>query len=143
MCQGASEDPHGRHSTAVEFYQNAPTPNLIIVESAQRAANCSKAPGELAELCDPAPRWSVIGHYRDVALYRDLIKAGVSEYMVAPISLADIVGVITHIFVDPEADPIGRLDRLRRRQGGCRLLDDRPQCRVGRTSAFSARSRRG
>ena len=98
----------GGIATAVEFYQGAPTPNLIIVESRNEPRQLIDSLGELAELCDPSTKVVVIGHYNDVALYRDLIKAGVSEYMVAPISLADIVGVITHIFVDPEADPIGR-----------------------------------
>jgi pilus assembly protein CpaE len=64
--------------------------------------------GELAEFCDPSSKVIVIGHYNDVALYRDLIRAGISEYMVAPISLADIVGVIATLFVDPDAAPIGR-----------------------------------
>jgi pilus assembly protein CpaE len=94
--------------TAVEFYQGAPTPNLIIVESRNEPSQLLESLSHLAELCDPSTKVVVIGHYNDVALYRDLIKAGVSEYMVAPISLADIVGVITHIFVDPQADPIGR-----------------------------------
>ena len=98
----------GGIATAVEFYQSAPTPNLIIVESRNEPRQLLGSLTQLAELCDPSTKVVVIGHYNDVALYRDLIKAGVSEYMVAPISLADIVGVITHIFVDPQADPIGR-----------------------------------
>ncbi|MDQ6435762.1 CpaE family protein [Mesorhizobium sp. LHD-90] len=98
----------GGLATAVELYQSAPTPNLIIVESRSEPRKLLGDLGELAELCDPSTKVVVIGHYNDVALYRDLIKAGVSEYMVAPISLADIVGVISNIFVDPEADPIGR-----------------------------------
>jgi pilus assembly protein CpaE len=64
--------------------------------------------GQLAEFCDPTSKVVVIGHHNDVGLYRELIRSGVSEYMVAPISMADIVGVISAIFVDPEADPIGR-----------------------------------
>jgi pilus assembly protein CpaE len=50
----------------------------------------------------------VIGHYNDVGLYRELIRNGISEYVVAPVSMADIVSVIATIFVDPDADPIGR-----------------------------------
>jgi pilus assembly protein CpaE len=50
----------------------------------------------------------VIGHYNDVGLYRELIRSGISEYVIAPISMADIVSVISSIFVDPEAEPIGR-----------------------------------
>ena len=63
---------------------------------------------ELASHCDPSTKVVVIGHYNDVWLYRELIRSGVSEYVVAPISMADIVSVIASIFVDPEAEPIGR-----------------------------------
>jgi len=93
---------------AVEFYQGAPTPNLIIVESRSEPRQMVEMLGELAEFCDPSSKVIVIGHYNDVALYRDLIKAGISEYMVAPMSLADIVGVIAALFIDPDAEPIGR-----------------------------------
>ncbi|HSX74483.1 MAG TPA: CpaE family protein, partial [Shinella sp.] len=37
-----------------------------------------------------------------------LIRNGISEYMVAPVSLGDIIAAISSIFVDPEADPLGR-----------------------------------
>ena len=63
---------------------------------------------ELAEYCDPTTKVVVIGHYNDVGLYRELIRSGISEYVVAPISMADVVSVISTIFVDPESEPIGR-----------------------------------
>jgi len=94
--------------TAIEFYQSAPTPNLIIVESRSEPRQLLEGLGRLAEFCDPNTKVIVVGHYNDVGLYRDLIKAGVSEYIVAPISLADVVGVISGIFVDPLAEPMGR-----------------------------------
>ncbi|MBX4421125.1 pilus assembly protein CpaE, partial [Mycobacterium tuberculosis] len=42
-----------------------------------------------------------------VWLYRELIRNGISEYMVAPVNLADIIGVIGGLFVDPDAKPLG------------------------------------
>ena len=98
----------GGIATAIEFYQSAPTPNLIILESRQEPRELLNGLRRLADHCDPTTKVVVIGHYNDVGLYRDLIRSGVSEYMVAPISLADIVAVISGIFVDPEAPPIGR-----------------------------------
>ncbi len=98
----------GGVSTAVEFYQTAPTPNLIILESRREPRELIEALRQLAEHCDPNSKVVVIGHYNDVWLYRELIRSGISEYVVAPISMADIVGVIASIFVDPEAEPIGR-----------------------------------
>ncbi|MBU0584580.1 MAG: CpaE family protein [Alphaproteobacteria bacterium] len=98
----------GGVATAIEFYQSAPTPNLIVLESRSEPRQLLEQLGQLAEYCDPSTKVVVIGHYNDVGLYRELIRSGISEYVVAPISMADVVSVISTIFVDPDADPIGR-----------------------------------
>jgi len=94
--------------TAIEFYQTAPTPNLMILESRAEPRALIESLSQLAEVCDPTTKVVIIGHYNDVWLYRELIKNGISEYVVAPISMADIVSVISSIFVDPEQKPIGK-----------------------------------
>ena len=94
--------------TAIEFYQTAPTPNLILLESRREPKELMEQLQQLAEYCDPTTKVVVIGHYNDVGLYRELVRSGISEYVVAPVSMADIVAVISAIFVDPEAEPIGR-----------------------------------
>lgn len=98
----------GGIATAIEFYQSAPTPNLIILESRLEPKALIEALHQLAEYCDPSTKVVVVGHYNDVWLYRELIRFGISEYVVAPISLADIVSVTAQIFIDPETGPIGR-----------------------------------
>lgn len=98
----------GGIATAIDFYQSAPTPNLIIVESRDEPRQLIAALGELANYCDPSSKVVVIGHYNDVWLYRELIRFGISEYVVAPISMADILQVISTIFIDPEAEPLGK-----------------------------------
>lgn len=98
----------GGIETAIEFYQSAPTPNLIIVESRSEPRQLIESLRRLAEFCDPSTRVVIIGHYNDVWLYRELIRSGISEYVVAPVSMADVVSIISAIFVDPEAEPIGR-----------------------------------
>ena len=98
----------GGVATAIEFYQTAPTPNLIILESRSEPRELLESLGQLAEFCDPSTKVVVIGHYNDVGLYRELIRSGISEYVVAPVSMADVVSVISTIFVDPDAEPIGR-----------------------------------
>lgn len=98
----------GGLAAAVEFYQSAPTPNLIILETTVSSDQLMAALGELAEVCDPSSKVVIIGHHNDVTLYRDLIKSGISEYMVAPVSIADMMGVLTSLFVDPQAAPLGR-----------------------------------
>jgi pilus assembly protein CpaE len=98
----------GGLATAIEFYQSAPTPNLILLESRREPRDLLDSLRQLAEHCDPTTKVVVIGHYNDVWLYRELVRSGVSEYVVAPVSMADIVSVIAGIFVDPEAEPLGR-----------------------------------
>ncbi|PSJ57891.1 AAA family ATPase [Pseudaminobacter soli (ex Li et al. 2025)] len=94
--------------TAIEFYHSAPTPNLIILESRSEPKALLESLRELSEVCDPSTKVVIIGHYNDVGLYRELIRSGISEYVVAPISMVDVVSVISSIFVDPDAEPIGR-----------------------------------
>lgn len=94
--------------TAIEFYQSAPTPNLILLESRSEPKQLLDQLAQLSEHCDPSSKVVVIGHYNDVGLYRELIRSGISEYVIAPVSMTDIVSVVSSIFVDPEADPIGR-----------------------------------
>lgn len=98
----------GGMPTAIEFYQSAPTPNLILLESRSEPKDLLEQLARLSEYCDPTSKVVVIGHYNDVGLYRELIRSGISEYVIAPVSMADIVSVISSIFVDPEAEPIGR-----------------------------------
>jgi pilus assembly protein CpaE len=98
----------GGIETAIEFYRSAPTPNLILLESRREPKELIESLRQLAEVCDPSSKVVIIGHYNDVWLYRELIRSGISEYVVAPVSMADIVAVISAIFIDPEAEPMGR-----------------------------------
>lgn len=93
---------------AIEFYQSAPTPNLIILEVNFSAEELFSHLNDLAEVCDPSTKVVLIGHQNDVALYRDLIKNGISEYMVAPVTIADVMNVVSTLFIDPDAEPLGR-----------------------------------
>lgn len=98
----------GGVSAATNMFAGSPTPNLLILETRADAATLLDELGELASVCDPDTRVVVVGHVNDVALYRELIRNGVSEYIVAPVSMADVISVISTIFVDPDAAPLGR-----------------------------------
>ncbi|MFZ2102862.1 MAG: AAA family ATPase [Oricola sp.] len=93
---------------AVEFYQTAPTPNLIVLESSAAPDVLFRGLNELAEVCDPNSKVVIIGHNNDVSLYRELIRNGVSEYIVAPVTIADLMNTVSTLFIDPEAAPLGR-----------------------------------
>lgn len=104
--------------SAVEYYQSAPTPNLIILESSQAGPDLMAGLGRLAEVCDIDTKVIVVGHKNDIPLYRELISNGISDYLVAPLSMADLMGAISDIFVDPEAGPLGKLIAFIGAKGG-------------------------
>ncbi len=108
----------GGLGAAVEFFQSAPTPNLIILETTLKPEALMQGLGDLAEVCDPSTRVVIIGHHNDVALYRELVKNGISEYLVAPTSIADLMSIITNLFVDPDAEPLGKTIAFMGAKGG-------------------------
>ena len=98
----------GGIALAVEYYQTSATPNLIVVESREDTASLIAQLEALAEVCDEGTNVVVIGHRNDVQLYRQLISRGVSEYLVAPITMGDFMRVVSELFVAEDAEPLGQ-----------------------------------
>src|SRR6185295_5581555 len=98
----------GGLAAAAEHYQTAPTPSLIIVESADGGREMLGHLDRLAEVCDPGTKVVVIGQTNDIALYRELIRRGVSEYLVPPMQTLQLIGAVTTLYADPSSPFIGR-----------------------------------
>ncbi len=98
----------GGLAAAVEYYQNQPTPSLIIVEAGPSAAELLDHLGRLAEACDPGTKVIVIGQANDIGLYRELMRQGVSEYLVPPLTTLQLISGITSLYADPTAPFVGR-----------------------------------
>ncbi len=99
---------NGGIKAACAHYSSSPTPNLIIIESALDPDPLLAELDGLAQHCDPGSKVLVVGRHNDVRLYRELMQRGISEYLVAPVGLVDILEPIARIFVDDEAEPLGR-----------------------------------
>jgi pilus assembly protein CpaE len=84
MSKVALTTHNGGLDGAVETYKANPTPNLIIVETTLAPEQIPGALSRLAEVCDASTRVIVLGHVNDVQLYRELIRSGISEYIVLP-----------------------------------------------------------
>ncbi|WP_346432290.1 hypothetical protein [Breoghania sp. L-A4] len=61
----------------------------------------------------------MIGHTNDIELYRDLIRRGVSEYLVAPVSLYGVIAMVGDLYGEPGKDPLGRTIAFVGAKGGC------------------------
>jgi pilus assembly protein CpaE len=93
---------------ALARYQNEPTPSLIMVESNQPAAELLHGLDRLAEVCDPGTKVLVIGGHNDIGLYRELMRRGVSEYLVPPLQPLQLIRTITGLYADPATPFVGR-----------------------------------
>jgi pilus assembly protein CpaE len=103
---------------AVQVYQSAGTPNLLIVESHSPRDLMLAELMQLAQVCQPNTKVVVIGHLNDVILYRELIRQGVSEYIVAPSNQLQIIETIASLYQDPKAAPVGRIIAFVGAKGG-------------------------
>ena len=103
---------------AVQVYQTQPTPNVLVVESHSSREGILLELGQLAQVCQPTTKVIVIGHLNDVILYRELIRQGVSEYLVAPIGQMQLIETIASLFQDPKAKPLGRIIAFVGAKGG-------------------------
>ncbi|HML06792.1 MAG TPA: AAA family ATPase [Xanthobacteraceae bacterium] len=108
----------GGLTAAVEAYQNAPTPNVIVLESEGRGEDILGGLDQLAEVCDAGTRVIVIGRTNDVGLYRELVRRGVSEYLIAPVGALQVVRAVCGLFSAPDAKPIGRIIAVVGAKGG-------------------------
>ncbi|KZS56551.1 pilus assembly protein CpaE [Rhizobium sp. BK226] len=127
----------GGIAAAANMFSGAPTPNLIILESKTNAANLLGELAPLAAVCDPTTKVVIIGYYNDIGLYRELIRNGISEYMVQPVAMPDILAAMASIFVDPEAEPLGRSIAFIGSKGGTGASTIAHNCAFGISNLFS------
>ena len=107
----------GGMTAAVEAYQNAPTPNVILLESGGHSDLLASL-DDLAAECDPGTRVIVIGSEKDDVPYRELVRRGVNDYVVGPIEPLDIVRSICSLFNASETVMVGRVIAVVGAKGG-------------------------
>jgi pilus assembly protein CpaE len=103
---------------AVDHYTGAVTPNLLIVETRLNGQAALEELDKLAHVCDPSTKVIVIGRVNDVELYRELMRRGASEYLVAPLNPMHLIEVISGLYLEPGASPIGRIVTFLGARGG-------------------------
>lgn len=108
----------GGVAAAVEAYRDAPTPNVIVIETVSDGGTLLGYLDELASACDEGTRVVVIGHVNDVPLYRELMRRGVSDYLVAPIDVLGFISSLSEIYSSPSAKPVGRTISVVGAKGG-------------------------
>ncbi|GLK51985.1 pilus assembly protein CpaE [Maricaulis virginensis] len=93
---------------AIERYHDESTPNLLIVESGMRGRGLFDQLEELAGVCDADTKVIIVGAANDIGLYRELMKRGVSEYLVPPMTPLHLIRTISELFLDPDQPFAGK-----------------------------------
>jgi pilus assembly protein CpaE len=118
MQKAVSKVQMGGPAAAVEAFRSAPTPNVLILEQTSDRSSLIESLDHLAEVCDPGTRVLVIGHVNDILLYRELTRKGVSEYLIAPLGVIDIVRAVSELFHAEGSGTLGRTIAVMGARGG-------------------------
>ena len=108
----------GGIEAAVVHYQQNPTPNLIVLESSLPRDHLLAELDRLAENCDPGTKVLIIGQVNDVMLYRELLRRGVSEYLVDPVEPLQLMEAVSQLYNNPDTEPVGHVYAFVGAKGG-------------------------
>ena len=97
----------GGLSGAIRYLGGERSPESIIVDISGAEMPASQI-HELAELCEPGVTVIAIGDRNDIGLYRDLVQAGVSDYIVKPVTAQLLAKALIGAPVSGEGSPISR-----------------------------------
>lgn len=99
----------GGLATAISNLTGRKTPELLIVELDCPHEEVFNQLEGLANVCDPETRLILISRHNDVELFQELIKNGVSDYIVSPVTPDKLRESISKIYQGLEADSDGRV----------------------------------
>lgn len=99
----------GGIEAAVEHFGATQSPHLLLVEAQGGRDEIVQQLERLANVCEPETRVIVIGGFNDIALYRELMRFGVSEYLVPPLSVFQIVETTEALYRPSKKNFSGRV----------------------------------
>lgn len=94
------------------------SPNLLVIDAAAPAAQLLRGLDRLSQVVDEGTRVIIIGAANDIGLYRELMKRGVSEYLVPPLEPLQLIRTITTLYADPDRPFLGRITAVVGAKGG-------------------------
>jgi len=98
----------GGLAAAIERFHDESTPELLVLETGMRGPELFQQLEDLAAVCEADTKVIIIGAANDITLYRELMKRGVSEYLVPPMTPLHLITTISGLFLDPEAPFAGK-----------------------------------
>jgi pilus assembly protein CpaE len=109
---------HGGIDAAVVRFASQASPNLLILDTQQQGAQMLHSLDRLAQVIEEGTKVVIIGAVNDIALFRELMSRGVSEYIVPPMQPLDLIRTICGLYVNPEKPFAGRVVAVIGARGG-------------------------
>ncbi|MDK1385675.1 AAA family ATPase [Sinorhizobium sp. 8-89] len=103
---------------ATALYGGITSPNLVVVENDDDEVRLMAALEALAVECVTGTKVIVIGRSNDVSLYKKLLDAGVSDYLVMPFEPMDFVAAVHRCFRSSTEEKLGRIVAFVGAKGG-------------------------
>jgi len=112
-----SVDPGGIDAAIARFASQA-SPNLLILDTLMQGQAMLRSLDRLAQVIEEGTKVVIIGAVNDIALFRELMSRGVSEYIVPPIQPLDLIRTICGLYVNPDKPFAGRVISVIGARGG-------------------------
>ncbi|MEY9773231.1 AAA family ATPase [Sinorhizobium fredii] len=103
---------------ATALYGGVTSPNLVVVEDSDEEDRLMTALEALAMECVTGTKVIVVGGSNDVGLYKRLLDAGVSDYLVMPLDPIDFVAAVHRSFRGSVEEKLGRIVAFIGAKGG-------------------------
>src|SRR5690242_8630418 len=94
LSLGQGRIVRGGIAKAIEYLGQHRSPNILIVDITGVDLPVSKI-NELGDVCEPGVAVVAIGNRNEIGLYRDLMNAGVAEYIVKPVNQQILARALT------------------------------------------------
>jgi pilus assembly protein CpaE len=108
----------GGIDAAVVRFASQASPNLLILDSQLPGVQMLHSLDKLAQVIEEGTKVVIIGAVNDIALFRELMSRGVSEYIVPPMQPLDLIRTICGLYVNPERPFAGRVISIIGARGG-------------------------
>jgi pilus assembly protein CpaE len=108
----------GGIEAAVSRFAAQASPNLLILDTLMQGQQMLHNLDRLAQVIEEGTKVVIIGAVNDIALFRELMSRGVSEYIVPPIQPIDLIRTVCGLYVNPDKPFAGRVISVIGARGG-------------------------
>jgi pilus assembly protein CpaE len=118
MARAEISVDQGGIDAAVTRFASQASPNLLILDTLMQGPAMLHSLDRLAQVIEEGTKVVIVGAVNDIALFRELMSRGVSEYIVPPMQPIDLIRTVCGLYVNPDKPFAGRIISVIGARGG-------------------------